>query len=211
MKLNTEKTKYMIFNFSRKYQFNTRLELERKLLDQVHETKLLGLVLRDDLSWKSNTEFITKKAYKRMIILKNLFHFNLPIEEMIDIYYLYIRSVVEQSAVVWHSSLTKGEQLDIERVQKVALRIILKDEYTGYSDALEMTGIETLKARRGKLCINFAKKCVKSSLTSDMFPLNETNVNTRKPEKYHVPHAKTDRLANSAIPYMARLLNSNVK
>ena len=211
MKLNTEKTKYMIFNFSRKYQFNTRLELEGQLLDQVHETKLLGLVLRDDLSWKSNTEFITKKAYKRMIILKNLFHFNLPIEEMIDIYYLYIRSVVEQSAVVWHSSLTKGEQLDIERVQKVALRIILKDEYTGYSDALEMTGIETLKARRGKLCLNFAKKCVKSSLTSDMFPLNETNVNTRKPEKYHVPHAKTDRLANSAIPYMARLLNSNVK
>ena len=121
----------MIFNFSRKYQFNTRLELEGQLLDQVHETKLLGLVLRDDLSWKSNTEFITKKAYKRMIILKNLFHFNLPIEEMIDIYYLYIRSVVEQSAVVWHSSLTKGEQLDIERVQKVALRIILKDEYTG--------------------------------------------------------------------------------
>ena len=176
MKLNTEKTKYMIFNFSRKYQFNTRLELEGQLLDQVHETKLLGLVLRDDLSWKSNTEFITKKAYKRMIILKNLFHFNLPIEEMIDIYYLYIRSVVEQSAVVWHSSLTKGEQLDIERVQKVALRIILKDEYTGYSDALEMTGIETLKARRGKLCLNFAKKCVKSSLTSDMFPLNETNI-----------------------------------
>ena len=57
----------------------------------------------------------------------------------------------------------------------------------------------------------FCQKCVKSSLTSDMFPLNETNVNTRKPEKYHVPHAKTDRLANSAIPYMARLLNSNVK
>jgi hypothetical protein len=136
-----------------------------------------------------------------MIILKNLFHFNLPIEEMIDIYYLYIRSVVEQSAVVWHSSLTKGEQLDIERVQMVALRIILKEQYTGYSDALEFAGIETLKARRGKLCLNFAKKCVKSSLTSDMFPMNETKINTRKPEKYYVHPAKTDRLANYAIPY----------
>ena len=69
-----------------------------------------------------------------MIILKNLFHFNPPIDE---IYYLYIWSVVEQSAVVWHGSRTKGEQLDIERVQKIALRIILKEQYTGYSNALQ--------------------------------------------------------------------------
>ena len=44
-------------------------------------------------------------------------------------YTLYIRSVAEQAAVVWHSSITKGEELDLERVQKVTLRIILKDQY----------------------------------------------------------------------------------
>merc|ERR1712129_212108 len=103
----------MVFNFSTNYQFNTRLHLDGRLLEQVHEAKLLGLVIRDDLSWKSNTGFIIKKAYKRMIILKNLFHFNLPIEEMLNIYFLYIRSVVEQAAVVWHSSITKGEQYDL--------------------------------------------------------------------------------------------------
>ena len=48
---------------------------------------------------------------------------------------MYIRSVVEQACVVWHSSLTKGEQLDIERIQKVAMRIILKDEYINYTHA----------------------------------------------------------------------------
>ena len=111
MKLNCEKTKYMIFNPSKKYQFNTRLKLEGKNLQQVHQTKLLGVVIRDDFSFKSNTELITKKAYKIMIILKNLYHFNLPLSDMIEIYCLYIRSVVEQAAVVWHSSLTKGEQL----------------------------------------------------------------------------------------------------
>ena len=207
MKLNTDKSKYMIFNFSKKHKFNTRLHLEGTVLDQVRETRLLGLILRDDLSWKSNTDSIIKKAYKRMILLKNLFAFNVPMEDMIEIYILYIRSVVEQSAVVWHSSLTGGEQLDLERVQKVALRIILKDDYTGYSDALELTGLDTLKSRRKKLCRNFAKKCAKNELTKDMFPLNETQVNTRNPEKFCVPFARTGRLANSAIPYMARLLN----
>ena len=127
MKLNTDKTNYMVFNFSTKYQFNTRLKLEGSKVDQVHETKLLGLLLRDDLSWKSNSDELTRKAYTRMIIIKKLVQFDMPVEELVEIYTLYIRSVVEQCAVVWHSSITKGEQRDIERTQKVALRVILGD------------------------------------------------------------------------------------
>ena len=189
----------MIFNASKNHQFNTRLEIEGQTIEQGKEAKLLGVIIRDDLSWKSNTHFITKKAYKRMIILKNLFHFNLPIVEMMEIYCLYIRSVVEQACVVWHSSLIKGEQLDIERIQEVS-----------YSHALKITGMPTLKSRRNKLCLIFAKNCVKTNLTNDMFPINSNNVNTRQHEKFYVPHAKTDRFAKSAIPYMARLLNANV-
>ena len=191
--------------------FNTRLKLDGQKIDQIHKTKLLGLVIRDDLSWKSNTDEITKRAYTRMIILKKLYQFVVPIEELLDIYILYIRSVVEQSAVVWSSSLTKGEQRDLERTQKVALKIILKEDYTDYEKALKLTGLDTLSARRAKLCLNFAKKCTKNDLTSQMFPLNEHVVNTRHREKYHVTVAKTDRLAGSAIPYMQRLLNANSK
>ena len=111
MKLNSDKTKYMIFNFSKKYQFNTRLDLDGQFLKQVHETILLGLILRDDLFWKSNSTSITRRAYSSMIILKNLMSFSVPFKDLIEIYILYIRSVVEQSAVVWHSALTKGEHL----------------------------------------------------------------------------------------------------
>ena len=211
MKLNKEKTNYMIFNFSKNYKFNTRLSLEQTKLEQVKETKLLGLVLRDDLSWISNTQSITKRAYARMTILRNLYSFDIPVTDLVQLYILYIRSIVEQSAVVWHSSITKGEQKDLERVQKVALRIILKDDYEYYENALRLTGLETLAARRAKLCLNFAKKCLKSEKTAKMFPLNDSHVNTRNPEVYHVTPAKTDRLAKSAIPYMQRLLNANKK
>ena len=141
----------MIFNFSTKYQFNTRLKLEGNNIEQVNQTKLLGLVLRDDLSWKANTEAITKRAFTRMIILRNLYQFEVPVEDLIEIYILDIRSVVEQAAVVWSSSITKGEQKDIERVQKVALRIILKDLYITYPQALKLTGLDTLTSRRNKL------------------------------------------------------------
>ena len=209
MKLNTEKSKYMIFNFSKNYTFNTRLNIEGEILQQVQEVKLLGLVLREDLSWKSNTNSLIKRAYTRMIILRNLFKFNIPIGDLILIYTLYIRSVLEQSAVVWHSSLTRGEEIDIERVQKVALKIILNEQYSSYPEALKLTGLDSLKIRRKKLCLNFAKKCLKSDLTCDMFEENNLPFNTRNHEKFLVPFARTERFAKSAIPYMTKLLNQN--
>ena len=210
MKLNTEKTNYMVFNFSKKFQFNTRLSLREEKLDQVHKTKLLGLVIRDDLSWKDNTSVITKRAYSRMMILKKLVQFDVPLDDLIQIYTLYIRSLTEQSSVVWHSSITKGEQKDIERIQKVALRIILGQDYSSYANSLKITGLDTLTARRTKLCLNFAKKCVINNLTSWMFPLNVSNVETRNREKFQVTKAKTERLFKSSIPYMQRLLNANL-
>ena len=72
MKLNAEKSKYMVVNFTQNYQFNTRLTLDNTLLEQVKETKLLGVVLRDDLTWQSNTDLIVKQAYKRMLLLHKL-------------------------------------------------------------------------------------------------------------------------------------------
>ena len=209
MQLNTEKSKYMIINFTDKFQFNTRLSLENNPIEQVSQDSLLGVVINDKLTWESNTEFIVKKAYKRMIILQNLFKFGLPVEELVHIYILYIRSVVENSAVVWHSSLTLADSLAIERIQKVALKIILNKNYEDYIQALMVTGLPTLNQRRQTLCKKFAVKCIKNEKTCHMFPLSAENVaNTRHHEKYFVQPARTDRLKNSAIPYMQRLLNN---
>ena len=47
--------------------------------------------------------------------------------------------------------------------------------------------------------------------TKDIFPVNTSNERTRWHEKYAVTFAHTDRLANSAIPYMQKLLNGYEK
>ena len=64
---------------------------------------------------------------------------------------------------------------------------------------------------RNSLCLNFARKCVRNKMTSDMFPKNNVILSTRNHEELYVPHAKTERMAKSAIPYMARLMNTNIK
>ena len=208
MLINPNKTSYMIINFSKNYQFNTRLNLKGKLIQQIKQTKLLGVIVDDNLSWQSNTNHVVKQAYKRMAILQHLYNFSVPLEDLIDIYKLYIRSILENSAVVWHTSLTQGQSSEIERVQKVALRIILKSDYISYEIALEIASLPTLCDRRTQLCNTFAIKCTKNQKTSSMFPLNSKPHTLRNPEKYIVTPANTNRLARCAIPYMQRLLNT---
>ena len=57
--------------------------------------------------------------------------FTKNVNDLKKIYMLQIRSKLEQSAVVWHSGLTRRNADDLERVQKSALKLILKERYIG--------------------------------------------------------------------------------
>ena len=212
MKINREKSKVMIFNFTKDYQCTSRTQIENVPLEVIKETKLLGVMINDQLNWDKNTSYLVARANARMRLLHKLVDFGVPQEDLVNIYILYIRSILEQSCQVWHSSLTLDNFQDLERVQKNALRIILKDEYLSYSNALTITGLSTLFVRRAELCLKFAKSCVKKSETKNMFPVNPVRhsygIQTRHREKYIVTKAKTNRLMSSAIPYMQMLLNA---
>ena len=201
----------MIFNTTDNYQVTTRLTVNNVLLDIISETDLLGVVISSDLTWRSNTKLLVQRAYKRIILLHKLFEFAVPEKDLVTIYVLFIRSILEQSCVVWHSAITKEEEVSLERVQKV----ILKQEYNNYDDALKRTNLQTLVDRREKLCLNFALKCTTHEKNKEMFPLNKTNhsmsSSMRHQEKYEVQFSRTTRLGKSAIPYLQRLLNQHSK
>ena len=90
----------------------------------------------------------------------------------------YIRSILEQSSVVWHSSLTQENSEDLERVQKASVKLILGRNYENYEDALIKADLESLKTRREELCKLFVKKCVKSDndRVKSLFPENLTDL-----------------------------------
>ena len=208
MKLNVDKSKIMIFNFT-KQQFATRLYMENILLETINETKLLGTIVQSDLKWDQNTDMIVKKGYQRMLILHKLNSFHVADGDLVQIYKLYIRSLLEQNCQVWHYAITEEEKTDIERVQRVAARIILQDRYVSYEQALKDLNLDTLTARRDKLSLKFAKKCLKHEKTKDIFPLNPDADphDLRTHQKYKVQFASTSRLLDSAVPQLQRALN----
>ena len=85
----------------------------------------------------------------------------------------YVRSILEQSCVIWHGSLTAENKLDLERVYKNALRIILRNDYTHYKKALENLNMDSLDDRRDKVCLKFALKCRSNPCISELFKNKE--------------------------------------
>ena len=120
-----------------------------------------------------------------------------------------VRGKLEQSAVVWHSSLTQRNESDIERVQRSALKIILKESYNSYQDALKTLNLQTLKERKEYLCLKFAKNCLKIEKFRRFFPVNKKlhTMSTRCSERFALTKGSSSRYVNSAIPNMIRLLN----
>ena len=180
-----------------------------QLLEIVDETRLLGCVITPDLKFHKNTQFMVKRAYARMIILHRLYSFNVATEDLVIIYILYIRSLLEQNVAAWNYAITQEECEDIERVQKVAVKIILKDDYSNYEESLTLVRLEKLQFRKRQLCLKFAKKCLNNEKTAAMFPVNPSYISdlTRYSGKKKVNFAHTDRLMYSAIPALQRLLN----
>ena len=209
MQLNIKKTKNMIFNFSKKHQFTTKLNVNDKNIEMVRETALLGTVISDKLTWDKNTEELAKKGYKRMQLLNAASAFTNNRQELKDIYLTFVRSILEQSAVVWHSSLSVRNKTDLERIQKAAVRVIIGNEYSTYRNGLKSLKLDTLEKRREILCLRFAKNCLKHEKMKNLFPLNKTKhcMKKRKQRKFQTKQHNTNRYKKSALPYMRKLLN----
>ena len=211
MSLNVAKSNYMVFSRS-KTNFATRLHLSDDKLDQISATKLLGVWITEDLSWEKNTKEICIKAFSRISMLTKLKYAGVSIEDLIDIYILFIRSFFEYCSVAFHSTLTQEEIIDLERIQKTSLKVILAEMYIDYNSSLEMCNLSTLFDRREKRCLDFALKCLNHPKHNRLFPLNPSisneNNEVRSREIFEVNFAKTGSYKKSTIPYCQRLLNT---
>ena len=84
-------------------------------IETVKEAKLLGQIITDDLKWERNIDEVVKNSNKRLRILHEASKFTGKISDLKMIYTMYIRSKLDSSSVVWHSSLNEKEINSLER------------------------------------------------------------------------------------------------
>ena len=120
-----------------------------------------------------------------MQLLYRAAHFTKSKKYLKSLYKTCIRLVIEQSATVWHSSITKEKSKDLCRVQKAAVTIIMGSDFSRYSYGLQALDINSLPLRREKLSLNMAFRTCSN--------------------------LRTNKLKTCAIPYMQGLLNKQAK
>ena len=208
MKLNDGKTKFFVVNYSQNYQFYPRMTIpgSNKNLEIVGTTKLVGVTLSSDLKFHEHVQGLVKKAYKKIWMLRRLKDFGVKEVDLLDVYEIQIRSLLEYCVPAWNSSLTEEDINELERVQKTAMKILHGEKYIDYKTSLESCKLESLEDRRLDLCRKFALKCTQSKEHKGLFKKN-TNPNFHHPTKYEVPFCRHERYRKSPIPYLTSLLN----
>ena len=178
-------------------------------LEVIYQTKLVGVVVDSSLSWWPHVEYTIGNANKKLWLLIRFKRLGATQLQLLTLYHLKIRCLLEFAAPAFHGSLTGEQSRALENVQKKAFAIILGSGYKSYSQALKYLSQEELRLRRLKLCTTFAKKCTLHPRHTDMFKINcRYTYNSRNKQKYLEPKCKTTRYYNSAIPFLTRLLNT---
>ena len=77
-----------------------------------------------------------------MWLLRRMKMINLEPQIILEYYLKEIRVLAEQGVPIWNSGLTVQQIRDLERIQKVALKIILAENYGTYENACKIFDLE---------------------------------------------------------------------
>ena len=217
MVLNPIKTKVMIFNPLRKYDFLPQISIKSgENIEVVEQHKILGQIIRSDLKTISNTEAICKKAFKRMWIIRRLKKLGCPNKELLTVLREQIVSICEVGVAWWGPMLTKQESNMLERVLKTGLHIIFQEKYVNFKNALHLGNLKSLKERRQIQIVKFSKKSYKNDRFKPWFCDSEEprqppamplrSAGNSLPLLKPVP-CRTQRYSRSSLPIMTSILS----
>ena len=108
-------------------------------------------------------EELVKKASKKLYFLIQLKRAHVPTSDLVTYFCACIRSSLDHACPVFHYSLPKYLQVELESVQRRALSCIFPRVH--YSDVLQLAGLESISAHQENLTEDLFKSIVKDPLT----------------------------------------------
>ncbi|XP_072172620.1 uncharacterized protein [Diadema setosum] len=205
-----EKCKLMHFTFLRNHVPPPVITIGNNPIEVVSSMRILGVTIRSDLRWDSQVREMISRASRRLYILCSLRRNGVTHNDLLFVYTVYIRPLLEFAAPVWCTNLTHEQSQALEKVQRRALRLISYPLYLPYNDALRDMNIESLSERRSSLLTTFGKSLLRSTRHRDMLPPQRSQLITRSLRNslnIDIPRTRTQRFRNSTIPCLVRILN----
>ena len=129
-----------------------------QVLEEVKDSKYLGVTVSDDLEWTKHINAITTISYSKLSFLERNLK-GCPEQLRETVYFSLVRSFLEYSAIVWHPH-QKYNSDKLEMVQRRAARFV-KGRYGMYESVtqmlVELTWVPLSKRRENTRLILFYK------------------------------------------------------
>ena len=176
----------------------------------VDELKILGFWLTSTLNYQKTIDEKCKNARRCLWTLIRLREAQFPIEKLVHIYCLNIRSIMEYLILAILPGLNRKQINQLESVQRKATQSILRDYEMTYNERLKLCKLEKLECRWERQFVKFAIKTVQSQRFKNWIkPNNNTNeMNLRKQNTFYHPQCKTERYRKSTINTIIRAVNN---
>ena len=205
----------MLCNSRTKWDFIPELSLKEDNIEVVQEMKYFGYVMRSNVRTCSNTEYLVKKEFKIMWLIRRLKGLGANTSQLIDALQKKALSVLWLGAPAWFCQTTEKEKKYLDRVAKIGLRIIFGDFYCGFNNALLSAKMLRPTEQIANMTRRFATKIATRSKFSQWFqPAATKTSNTRSSkngQKYQMVLSRTARFGKSPIPYLTHIFNSKDK
>ena len=131
LSLNIKKSKCMAFHTAKKRFINPNISIGDQNLEFVQNFNYLGIIIDNNLSWKSHISHISHKISKTTGIIRRLKH-SLPQNILKMIYESLIQTYLHYGTLCWGYSGI----ICITKLQKKAIRALTKSKYNAHTEPL---------------------------------------------------------------------------
>ncbi len=192
LSLNGSKTKEVVMDFRCNSGDHPPLTIETSTVERVSSTKFLGVHIKEDLTWATNTTSLSKKAQQRLPFLRRLKRASLPPPILTTFYSGTIDSTLKSCITVWYGNCSAADHKTLQQTVNTAAKII---------GAPLPSTLDIFLAR----CSSKATSIVKDPThpSHSLFQLLPSG------RRFQSIRARSARLLNSFFPQAVRALNSN--
>jgi hypothetical protein len=117
LNLNLGKTNYLLF---RKQSCGTQINYRGKTINRATSSKMLGLILDDQLTWEPHIEHLKNKLCSAVYAIRKLIDY-LDLKSLKSVYYGYVHSMLSYGIVFWGGATRFGE---LFKIQKWVVRLM---------------------------------------------------------------------------------------
>ena len=178
LSLNMSKTVFMIFSLCMNYDVNLPVKIDSQIINQVYNTKYLGLTIDCQLKWKDHISLLSNKLSKVCAILYRIRN-KLTNDALKLLYYGLVYSKLIYGIVFWGG--TWGNHLNpVILTQKRIIRCMSYAKKTDHTHSLfEKINILKFPFVHQYFCKVLGQKVIHSNYLTEVFNIVNHGRNTR--------------------------------